>query len=326
MMDNSALQVCNLTVKLQIEGRIYPVVRDLSFDLKKGKTLALVGESGCGKSMTALSILRILPEPPALPPEGTVMYQGKDLLKLNNKEMRRLRGKSIGMVFQDPLSALNPVYSIGAQLLEMAHAHLDLEEGEAQSAILKVLEEVKLPSAKEVMNLYPHQLSGGMLQRVVIAMALVCSPHILIADEPTTALDVSIQSQILHLLKELQQKRGMAMLLITHDMGVVARNADEVIVMYAGAEIERGPVNTILEYPAHPYTQALFAARPNPQKPKKRLATIPGHVPRITELPEGCSFHPRCKHIIPKCKQCVPSSFELAGAQNHKVRCWLYEK
>ena len=322
-MSDIILKVRHLTVKLKIDGGIFPVVKDLSFDLKKGKTLALVGESGCGKSMTALAILGILPDPPSLPPQGEIIYNGHNLLRLKNGEMRHIRGRHIAMIFQDPMSALNPVYSIGDQLLEVANAHLELEGEAAKAMVIKALEDVHLPAPKEMMHLYPHQLSGGMLQRTMIAMALICSPDILIADEPTTALDVTIQAQILHLLKELQDKKGMATLLITHDMGVVAQNGDEVVVMYAGDHVENGSVYALFDQPAHPYTQALYASRPNPNARKKKLATIDGFVPRINQLPTGCPFHPRCQSAMDQCREGLVPSFPVKE-KGHTVKCWLY--
>ncbi len=324
-MTDLALMVRNLTIKLKIEKKPYTVVQSLNFDLKKGQTLALVGESGCGKSMTALSILRILPKPPALDPEGEIIYRGQNLLALKESEMRTIRGKSIAMIFQDPMTALNPVYTIGAQLSEVVWTHLGVEGDQAATFVLKALEDVHLPNPKKVMTLYPHQLSGGMLQRAMIAMALICEPDILIADEPTTALDVTIQTQILQLLKELQEKKGMATLLITHDMSVVAQNADEVIVMYAGDHLEQGSVHSLFNHPAHPYTQALFAARPDPALRKAKLAALSGNVPRITHMPEGCRFHPRCKYAMEMCKSGKTPHFNLKD-EGHTTKCWLYDK
>jgi oligopeptide/dipeptide ABC transporter ATP-binding protein len=324
-MKETVLKALHLTVKLKIDGKTYPVVDDLSFELKKGQTLALVGESGCGKSMTALSILRILPEPPSLPPEGEIFYMNRNLLKLPEKEMRTIRGKKISMIFQNPISALNPVFTIGSQLTEVAETHLSVDHASAKQAALKALAEVHLPTPHAVLNLYPHELSGGMLQRVMIAMALICSPDILIADEPTTALDVTIQSQILNLLKELQHKTGMAILLITHDMGVVAHNADEVIVMYAGSSLEQGSVYALFDNPSHPYSQALFSAQPQLKSQKKKLAAISGFVPRITHLPQGCAFHPRCQFTMDNCKKGKIPFFHL-DEEGHRTRCWLFDK
>ncbi|MCP5469592.1 MAG: ABC transporter ATP-binding protein [Chlamydiales bacterium] len=319
------LSVRHLTTKIVIDGKSHNVLHDLSFDLEKGKTLALVGETGCGKSMTALSIMRILPTPPALPPEGEILYNDKNLLSLPPKEMRKIRGKHIGMVFQAPSSALNPVYTIGEQLIEVSQTHLEETEAESYERVLQALEEVKLPRPKEQMREYPHQLSGGMLQRVMIAMALLLHPDILIADEPTTALDVTIQAQILALMRELQEKRGMAILLITHDMGVVAEMADDVIVMYAGQKIEHATVQELFKESSHPYTQALFASRPHYTMARGALPIIEGNVPRINELPQGCSFHPRCPYALPLCKQGRVPYFELPKKSAHEVKCWLYD-
>ncbi|MCH9611180.1 MAG: Oligopeptide transport ATP-binding protein OppD [Chlamydiales bacterium] len=320
------LSVRKLTTKLKINNKIHSVLSGISFDLHKGKTLAIVGETGCGKSMTALSIMRILPTPPALPPEGEIFYKGKDLLKLSSRQMRRVRGRHISMIFQDPSSALNPVYTIGDQLLEVCLAHLEESVEEARERVLRTLEEVQLPNPQEIMNAYPHKLSGGMLQRVMIAMAIILHPDVLIADEPTTALDVTIQAQILQLLRDLSKKRGMATLLITHDMGVVAEVADEVIVMYAGQKVEQGPVRQLFTQSAHPYTQALFASRPNYTMPKGALPTIEGSVPRITQLPTGCHFHPRCKYALPLCKKGKVPYFGLKQDEGHEVKCWLYDQ
>ncbi len=319
------LQVRNLTTRLRLGGKIHTVVDNLSFDLKKGQTLALVGESGSGKSLTALSLLRILPEPPALPPKGKVLYQDVNLLTLSESEMRKIRGRRIAMIFQDPLSTLNPVYTIGDQLIETVLTHFKLPQEAAEELVLKTLEDVHLPNAREHLNAYPHQFSGGMLQRVMIAMALLCSPDILIADEPTTALDVTIQAQILALLKELQEKKGMATLMITHDMGVVAEVADEVIVMYGGEQVEEGGVESLFENPSHPYTQGLFAARPDQGMHQGKLPIIEGSVPRVGEMPKGCPFHPRCKYAMEICHTHKTPLFSLQE-NGHKARCWLFDE
>lgn len=320
------LKVRHLTIRLKIDGKAVPAVEDLSFDLERGRTLALVGESGCGKSMTALSILRILPTPPALAPEGEILYGERNLFSLSEQEMQKIRGRKLAMIFQDPMSALNPVYSIGDQLLEVVHTHLGLEGEAARQKVIASFEDVRLPNPVECMRQYPHQLSGGMLQRAMIAMAIICEPDVLIADEPTTALDVTTQAQILHLLKELQEKKGMATLLITHDMGVVAEMADRVLVMYAGEYVEEASAENLFDSPAHPYTQALFASRPGLAQSRGKLPAISGHVPRLTEMPAGCRFHPRCPDAMALCKsaQKVPS-FSLAEPA-HQTACWLYDK
>ncbi len=323
---NAVLSVRHLTTKLRIDDKVHKVLNDLSFDLYAGKTLAIVGETGCGKSMTALSIMRILPQPPALPPEGAILYNGINLLTLSKKEMRKIRGRHIGMIFQDPSSALNPVYTIGEQLMEVCISHLNEEYEQAEERVIHMLEEVQLPKPREQMTQYPHSLSGGMLQRVLIGMALILHPDILIADEPTTALDVTIQAQILRLLRDLQEKRGMATLLITHDMGVVAEMADDVVVMYAGEKLEQGRVDEIFDQSSHPYTQALFASRPDQTMVRGALPTIEGAVPRIDNLPKGCPFHPRCRYAMALCKEGRVPYFGLPKNVDHEVKCWLYDK
>lgn len=318
------LSVRKLTTRLSIGGVGQTVVDELSFDLYPGRTLALVGESGCGKSMTALSLLRILPEPPALPPEGEVLYKGQNLLEISERAMRSIRGAKIAMIFQDPMSALNPVYTIGYQLAEVAELHLGLYGEEAEARCVQALEEVHIVNAAERLDDYPYQLSGGMKQRVMIAMALMCQPDVLIADEPTTALDVTVQKQVLSLIAELQKKRGMAVLLITHDMGVVAEVADDVIVMYATQAVERGDVYTIFDKKAHPYTQGLFNSLPTvADREGKPLECIQGLVPAIGQMPSGCHFHPRCPHAMSKCRRGDVPIFDLQS-EDHKSRCWLH--
>ncbi len=322
-MPEPVLIVRNLKTELQIGQNNYAVVENLNFDLFAGQTLAVVGETGCGKSLTALSIMRILPKPPALPPTGKVLYKGHNLLAISEREMRKIRGAKIAMIFQDPNSALNPVYTIGDQMLEVVELHLNLYGDEAIERIVKVLSEAGIASPYDRLNDYPHQLSGGMKQRVMIAMALICEPDILIADEPTTALDVTIQAQVLELIKELQRKRGMAVLLITHDMGVVAEMADEVIVMYASQGVEKGSAEQIFNHMAHPYTQGLFKSRTALQPRHERLISIKGSVPSLTHYPEGCRFHPRCPYVMDKCRQGAVTNFEIE--KDHTVLCWLYD-
>lgn len=325
MSDEPILSVRNLTTPLQIGAKTYNVVERLSFDLRLGKTLALVGESGCGKSLTALSILRILPDPPCLRPKGEVLYKGRNLLDLSEREMRRIRGGSISMIFQDPTTSLNPVYTIGYQLLEVAALHLGLYGDEAVERCIRALEEVGIPAASERLSVYPHQLSGGMRQRVMIAMALMCEPDILIADEPTTALDVTIQAQVLDLMRNLQEKKGMALLLITHDMGVVAEMADDVIVMYTSQAVERGSVYDIFDRMSHPYTMGLFASRPAIGKEKGKLTPIAGTVPPLNQYPEGCRFNTRCPYVMPKCLQGEVPEFQIMKSKEHLAKCWLCE-
>lgn len=321
-MDDVVLDVKDLRTELDTPNGPLAVVDGLSFQLKRGKTLALLGESGCGKSMTALSLLRILPQPPMLDPQGAVMYRGQNLLTLRQEEMRSVRGKGIAMIFQDPSSALNPVYTIADQFLEVLELHLGLGEEEGLERCLQVLREVGIPAPEQRLFDYPHQLSGGMKQRMMIAMALLCEPDILIADEPTTALDVTIQAQVLDLLRRLQEKRGMAILLITHDMGVVAELAHDVIVMYASRPVESAPVETLFDHMGHPYTRALFSSLPRPEQQKGDLPAIPGAVPPLNSYPEGCRFHPRCSQAMPCCKQGAVPRIPLRSGQD--VHCWLH--
>jgi peptide/nickel transport system ATP-binding protein len=318
------LSVRHLTTRLQMGAFAYPVVEDLSFDLHLGKTLAIVGESGCGKSMTALSLMRILPTPPALPSEGEVMYHGENLLALSERKMRGIRGGGIAMIFQDPSSCLNPVYSIGSQLVESVELHHNLYGFEAKKRAVQSLQEVGIPSPEERFNDYPHQLSGGMKQRIMIAMALIGEPEVLIADEPTTALDVTIQAQVLELIRSLQRKREMAVLLITHDMGIVADFADEVIVMYASQEIERGSTIDLFDAMAHPYTQGLFKSRVSLAEPGSLLIPIKGSVPSLTQYPKGCRFNPRCPYVMDQCFEREIPYFDLPE-KGHQARCILYE-
>lgn len=327
-LDEPILQVRNLTTKLLISNKCYTAVDDVSFTLRKGRTLAIVGESGCGKSMTAMSLMRILPHPPVLPSKGEVMYKGCNLLTLPESEMRKIRGSKIAMIFQDPMSALNPVYTVGEQLVEVARWHLNLDEEAGIELALRALKEVGIPTPEERIDDYPHQLSGGMKQRVMIAMALMAEPDILIADEPTTALDVTIQAQVLELMSNLQKKKGMAILLITHDMGVVAQVADEVVVMYASKSVETGNILDIFDHMSHPYTRALFHSRAHPGVQRGKLAAIKGNVPPLTNFPSGCHFHPRCPHAMPCCSAGVVPLFPLdrAGAESHYAACWLYDQ
>lgn len=316
------LSVSDLNVSLQQDKSCYEVVRGISFNLYSGKTLALVGESGCGKSLTALSMLKIQPTPPFLPPKGEVRYSSHNLLEISEKQLRRIRGGKIAMVFQDPNNALNAVYTIGNQLMEVGMLHLGMDEEQSFAKAVEVLTAVGIPHAAERMEDYPHQLSGGMKQRVMIAMALIAEPDILIADEPTTALDVTIQAQVLDLFRAIQQKTNMAILLITHDLGVVAELADDVAVMYAGRIVETGNVRQIFKNPSHPYTQGLFKAFKR-EGERGSLSTIKGSVPQVGHFPKGCAFHTRCPFAFEKCYLGKVPNFEIETS--HFAECWLYE-
>lgn len=318
-METPLLEVKGLTTTLQLDTPT-KVVRNLSFSLKKKQTLAIVGESGSGKSMTALSLLQLINPHLLHSYKGEVLFRGKNLLTCSKKEMQKLRGHKLAMIFQNPSTCLNPVYSIGDQLLEVLWYHTGKSGQEAQTHCIQALDEVGIPSPEERLYAYPHELSGGMLQRVMIAMALLLQPDILIADEPTTALDVTVQLQILQLIRRLQETHGMATLLITHDLGVVAEIADEVLVMYATEMVEKGDVHTLFNSPSHPYTQGLF--RSLPRLRGEPLQPIQGTVPSIASLPRGCRFHPRCPKAMDTCKTGTVPTFSF---HNNQTRCWLYD-
>src|SRR3989338_6036344 len=290
-------------------------VDGVSFEIEEGKTLGLVGESGCGKSVTALSILRLVPFPPGRVVGGEILYRGRDLLKLNGEEMRKIRGNEISMIFQEPMTSLNPVFTIGNQIGEAIRLHQGLGKKETREKTIEMLRLVKIADPETRVDDYPHQLSGGMRQRVMIAMALSCNPSLLIADEPTTALDVTIQAQILDLIAGLRQKLGMALVLITHDLGVVAEVCDYVVVMYAGKVVEQGKVDDIFLRPTHPYTRGLLNSLPSVagRGKQKRLETIPGLVPSMLKLPRGCRFQDRCSRRIAKCSEIEPALEEKQG-------------
>lgn len=301
------------------EGRVR-AVDEVSFALDQGQTLGLVGESGCGKSVTALSVMRLLPQHIGEIVAGHINFEGRDLAALPLEEMRKVRGARIGMVFQEPMTALNPVHTIGRQLTEALNLHRDLGSAGAIKEAIRLLDRVGIPSPDVRMAEYPHQLSGGMRQRTMIAMALACRPALLIADEPTTALDVTIQAQILELIRELQAEMGMSVLLITHDLGVIAETCKEVVVMYAGKIAEQGSVFDIFDRPAHPYTRGLLASIPTlATVPKSVLPTIEGRVPGLMELGAGCRFENRCPHSVPKCGDAQPAMEEVASG--HRVSC-----
>ncbi len=317
------LEVRDLAVAFDTDAGLLRAVDGISFSIPRGRTLGLVGESGCGKSVTALSILRLLPQPSGRIVGGEIRFEGADLAAATPADLLRIRGGRIGMVFQEPMTALNPVHRIGRQLSEVFLLHRTRDKAEAARLAVEMLAKVGIPSPEIRAQEYPHQLSGGMRQRVVIAMALACNPALLIADEPTTALDVTIQAQILDLLRSLQRELGMAILLITHDLGVIAEMCDEVVVMYSGRIAEQGPVEKIFARPAHPYTRGLLSAIPRLEAERKsRLATIPGLVPTLAEMPTGCRFANRCPLATNACAMQPPLETLSAG---HTVACWHHK-
>jgi oligopeptide/dipeptide ABC transporter ATP-binding protein len=328
-MSEKVLEVKNLETSFTSEYGVVKAVDNVSFDVYRGKTLGIVGESGCGKSVTSLSIMRLIPNPPGKITGGQVLYKGQDLLKLSPDAMRKVRGNEISMIFQEPMTSLNPVFTIGNQICEAISLHQDLSRAEVKNKAVEMLKLVGIPSPEKRVADYPHQLSGGMRQRVMIAMALSCNPNVLIADEPTTALDVTIQAQILDLLKELQDKVGMALILITHDLGVVAEVCDDVMVMYAGKVIEQGVGREIFKNPKHPYTRGLLNSIPTLSKDptgkvkKKRLETIPGIVPNLLHLPKGCRFQERCTFVTEGCRGVEPDLrvIQPNAHLDHQIRC-----
>ena len=304
-------------------GSVVRALDGISFEIQAGEVFGLVGETGCGKSVTAMSIMRLIPFPPGKTVGGSIRFKEVDLLALSMDQMRRYRGKEISMIFQEPMTSLNPVFRIGEQMREVIMLHQGLGQGAALEAAIHMLERVRIPDARKLVNQYPHQLSGGMRQRVMIAMELSCNPALLIADEPTTALDVTIQAQILRLLKQMRHELGTSILLITHDLGVVAQMCDRVAVMYAGSIVEQARVNDIFKNPQHPYTRGLWGAIPLIDQEKDRLAVIPGAVPDLSRLPHGCKFHPRCSQAFDRCRQTRPLMIEVAS--QHRAACFLYQ-
>jgi len=316
------LSVRNLHTHFVSGGRTVKALDGVSFEIGEGEVFGLVGETGCGKSVTALSILRLIPFPPGRIVEGSIRFRDLDLLALTPERMRAVRGKDISMIFQEPMTTLNPVFRNGDQMREVIMLHQRLGKAEAWEAAVRMLERVPIPDARKVAGQYPHQLSGGMRQRVMIAMELSCRPALLIADEPTTALDVTIQAQILRLLKELKAETGSAVLLITHDLGVVAEMCERVAVMYAGSIVEQAAATAIFESPKHPYSQGLWGAIPLVDQERPSLAVIPGTVPDLSRLPSGCKFHPRCPHRFSPCDGERPPLIDVGPG--HQVACYLY--
>ena len=324
-MAESLLSVSNLTVEFTIRGGVVPVIDDLSFDLGPGETLSLVGESGCGKSMTALAIMGLIPSPPGVISAGSIILQGEDLIQATDARLRAIRGNEISMVFQEPMTSLNPVYTVGEQIAETLRRHQGLTRNQAKDQAIQMIDAVQIPLPDRRVNDYPHQLSGGMRQRIMIAMALACQPKILIADEPTTALDVTVQAQIFDLMQNLQRETGTAIILITHDMGSVAEMAERVVVMYAGRKIEDGQVQDILLQPRHPYTRGLIACVPHlldkVTTDRPFLQEVPGPVPPLSDFGfDGCMFAPRCDLVRDECWEEKPRDIQLTKTQS--VACW----
>jgi peptide/nickel transport system ATP-binding protein/oligopeptide transport system ATP-binding protein len=321
-MSQNLLEVRNLKTYFYTDEGVARAVDGVSFALRPHQTLGLVGESGCGKSVTSLSIMRLIPQPPGRIVEGEILFGGTDLVHLSEKEMRSIRGNEISMIFQEPMSSLNPVYTVGDQIVEAIVLHQKVSREEARKRAIEMLKRVGIPSPETRVDEYPHQLSGGQRQRVMIAMALSCNPSMLIADEPTTALDVTIQAQILELLQGLQTDFGMAILLITHDLGVIAETAHRVVVMYAGIVVEEADVIPLFDDPKHPYTRGLLDSIPKLTQPQSRLATIPGTVPNPLDHRPGCPFANRCSYVMDICRVQMPRLAEVASS--HAVRCHLY--
>ncbi|KAB2878715.1 ABC transporter ATP-binding protein [bacterium] len=318
------IRINHLRTYLNSGDMCFKAVDDISFDIHSGETLCLVGESGCGKSVTALSILRLLAEPPWEVSAEELWFKEKNMLSLSAETMRAIRGNDIAMIFQEPMTSLNPVFTVGNQIHEALILHKKISQKEAKALTIKLMKKVGLPDAENKYDDYPHQLSGGMRQRVMIAMALSCDPSLLIADEPTTALDVTVQAQILELLRAYQQESGMGLLLITHDFGVVAEMADRVAVMYASKIVESGDVQTIFRNPKHPYTIGLLDAIPKIDSKAAYLKVIPGQVPDSSRYPQGCHFAPRCEYAVERCRNEKPDSLEIESG--HFVNCWEFER
>ena len=321
-MSDKLLEVKNLRTYFHTDDGVVKSVDDVSFEVKRGKTLGVVGESGCGKSITSLSIMQLVEIPPGKIESGEILYEGEDLLKKSKDEMRKIRGGEIAMIFQEPMTSLNPVFTVGQQIMEALTLHTDLDKAAAKERAIEMLKLVKIPLPEKRFNEYPHQLSGGMRQRVMIAMALSCNPKLLICDEPTTALDVTIQAQILDLINELKEKLGTSIMMITHDLGVIAEVADDVMVMYAGKIVEYGDADEIFENPKHPYTHGLMGCIPKlTDEDHARLHVIDGMVPSFDDMPKGCAFCPRCTEAKDICRERMP---ELVDVNGQKVRCFKY--
>ena len=324
MIDQPIIEIKNLKTYFNTDEGIAHAVDDVSFSVYPGETLGIVGESGCGKSVTSLSIMKLIPQPPGYFAGGEILYKGRNILDIPETDMREIRGNKISMIFQEPMTSLNPVFTVGHQIEEAIIVHQGLNAVDARQKAIEMLKLVSIPSPEQRADDYPHQLSGGMRQRIMIAMALSCNPEVLIADEPTTALDVTIQAQILELIEDLQKELNLAVIMITHDLGVVAEVCDRVVVMYAGQIVEKGSVRDIFKNPQHPYTKGLLASIPNMGKDEssQSLYNIKGMVPSATEFPQGCHFNPRCDLVTDKCKAENPSLELMSPDTAHQVRCW----
>ncbi|NLW22959.1 MAG: ABC transporter ATP-binding protein [Tissierellia bacterium] len=318
------LEVKNLKTYFYTDDGIVKEVDGVNFSVDAGKTMGIVGESGCGKSITAMSILRLIPDPPGKIVDGEVIFNEEDLTKVSDKRIREIRGNDISMIFQEPMTSLNPVFTVGYQIEEVLMLHQKLEEKEAREKAIEMIRLVGIPNPDRIVDEYPHQLSGGMRQRIMIAMALACHPRLLIADEPTTALDVTIQAQILELMNDLKNRLNTSIMLITHDLGVIAEMADHVIVMYSGKVVEDAPIGELFKNPRHPYTVGLMNSIPSLVKEGQRLDTIPGRVPNPLYLPKGCYFHPRCKYAVEECRHVQPELRNIGPG--HKVACLRAEE
>ncbi len=318
------LRVEDLKTTFYTDEAVIKAVDGVSFNVRPGEVVGLVGESGCGKSVVSLSIMRLIKYPPGKIENGKILLNNRDLLTLDERAMRRIRGNEIAMIFQEPMTSFNPVYKIGDQVSEAIRLHQGLHKDAAWQVAVKMLELVGIPRPGEIINDYPHQLSGGMRQRAMIAMALSCNPKLLIADEPTTALDVTIQAQILELMKDLRERINTAIIFITHDLGVIAEMADYVVVMYSGKVVENTDVRSLFNKPLHPYTAGLIKSKPILEEDKEILEYIPGSVPNPSEMPEGCAFNPRCPEVMDICRREMPKLIE--SQPKHLVRCWLYQK
>lgn len=324
-MAKDLVNIKNLRTYFHTEDGTVRAVDDVSLKIKEGETIGIVGESGCGKSITAMSIMRLIDGSGTIE-SGIIEFEGKDLLKLDESEMRNIRGNKISVIFQEPMTSLNPVFTIGDQITEAITLHQDVSKKDAELKAIETLKLVGIPRADEIVKEFPHELSGGMRQRAMIAMAVSCNPKLLIADEPTTALDVTIQAQILDLMRDLKNKLGTSIMLITHDLGVIAEMADYVVVMYAGKVVEEAPILEIFKNPMHPYTVGLLNSKPSLTQDKERLHSIPGQVPNPLKMPEGCYFNPRCNKATDICRKKMPEIIDRGTDGVHKVSCWLYEE